>query len=184
VILISALVGAAVGGIGGAIYSYKKTGSIDWRYVLGGATAGALVGVGLGYLAGSATLIGTAGGIVSTAGSNAVQTTNNIAHNAAQYDRLKTLYKLTEKYGTASVKTLSDGRMRFYGKLVEATNNGTMAGRQLVREWNPLSGAMRTWHETLDYSGRIRQIRPVTSSPLHDHFVFNEFGNFVGKWTR
>jgi RHS repeat-associated protein len=41
------IVGGVAGGIAGGIYSYAKTGRVDWRYVAGGA----LVGAGLGYLA-------------------------------------------------------------------------------------------------------------------------------------
>ena len=41
------IVGAAVGAIAGAAYSYYTTGSVNWKYVIGGA----LVGAGLGYLA-------------------------------------------------------------------------------------------------------------------------------------
>jgi len=49
--IIGAGVGAIAGSIAGAVYSYYSTGSVDWRYVAGGAVAGALVGAGLGYLA-------------------------------------------------------------------------------------------------------------------------------------
>ncbi|MBS2534268.1 hypothetical protein KGQ20_15970 [Catenulispora sp. NF23] len=35
-----------------------------------------------------------------------------------------------------------------------------MVGRRLVREWDPATGAKRTWHETLDGAGRVRQVRP------------------------
>ncbi len=37
--IIGAVVGAVVGAVAGAAYSYYSTGSIDWRYVAGGAAA-------------------------------------------------------------------------------------------------------------------------------------------------
>jgi RHS repeat-associated protein len=49
--IIGAGVGAVVGGISGAIYSYRTKGSVDWRYVAGGAVAGGLIGAGFGYAA-------------------------------------------------------------------------------------------------------------------------------------
>jgi len=48
---IGAVAGAVVGGIAGAAYSYYKKGSVNWRYVAGGAAVGALAGAGLGYAA-------------------------------------------------------------------------------------------------------------------------------------
>lgn len=69
--MIGAIAGAVVGGIAGAAYSYYTTGSVDWRYVAGGAAAGALVGAGLGYLAETAYTAVTAaaaagGGVAAT----------------------------------------------------------------------------------------------------------------------
>ncbi|NFF62182.1 RHS repeat-associated core domain-containing protein [Clostridium botulinum] len=49
--IVGAAAGAVVGGVVGGIYSYCKTGRVNWRYVAGGAVVGALAGAGLGYLA-------------------------------------------------------------------------------------------------------------------------------------
>lgn len=48
------MAGAVIGSVAGAVISYKKNGKVDWRYVAGGAVAGALVGAGAGALAQSA----------------------------------------------------------------------------------------------------------------------------------
>jgi Restriction endonuclease fold toxin 7 len=71
---VGAVIGAIAGGIAGAVYSYKKTGAVDWRYVAGGAVGGALIGAGAGYLAQAAY-----GAIVGAAA-----TTGTIATEAAQ----------------------------------------------------------------------------------------------------
>lgn len=55
--------------------------------------------------------------------------------------------------------------MRFYGELTPAKTPGEMAGARLVREWNPATGAQRTWYETLDHNGVIRIVRPETEGP-------------------
>jgi uncharacterized protein RhaS with RHS repeats len=57
----------------------------------------------------------------------------------------------------------------------------TLVGRRLVREWDPFGGNKRTWHETLDHHGRVRQVRPVTDGPKV-HYMFDEFGKFTGSW--
>lgn len=57
-----AAIGAVVGGIVGAVISYKTNdGKIDWRYVVGGAAGGALVGAGVGWAAHTAMGAGTLG---------------------------------------------------------------------------------------------------------------------------
>ena len=101
-------------------------------------------------------------------------------HNAAVFGKLKTHLRLSEKYGTSLIRELGDGRIRYYGEIAPATNKGEMVGRRLVREWNPKTNKMRTWHETLDTSGRIRQIRPVTGS-TKTHYMFDRGGRYIGK---
>ena len=85
---------------------------------------------------------------------------SNPAHNAAQYDKLKTYYQQAEKYGTGSINELPDGRFRFYEEIKQARTQGEMAGVRHVREWNPQTGAKRDWYEALDHLGNIRQVRP------------------------
>ena len=58
---------------------------------------------------------------------------------------------------------------------------GEMVGRRLVREWDPATGATRTWHETLDGAGNIRQVRPQTGG-AKVHYRFDANGKYVGKW--
>ena len=58
--LVTAAVGALLGGVVGAIYSYKKTGSVTWRSVAAGAAIGGAIGLTGGaavayVVAGSAT---------------------------------------------------------------------------------------------------------------------------------
>ena len=58
--LVTAAIGAVVGGIAGAIYSYAKYGEVRWQNVLTGVAVGGVIGLGGGaavaYIAaGSAT---------------------------------------------------------------------------------------------------------------------------------
>lgn len=101
------------------------------------------------------------------------------AESAAQGARLRTHLRLTQDYGAGGVRELADGRIRYYDVLDPARKPGTMAGRRLVREWDPATGGMRTWHETLDHQGRIRQVRPVENTR---HYTFDESGNYTGYW--
>jgi hypothetical protein len=86
-----------------------------------------------------------------------------------------------EKYGQAGFRELESGRFRYYGDITPASKPGEMIGRRLVREWDPSSGAMRTWHETVDGAVRTRIVRPETGG-AKVHYYFDEFGNYGGSW--
>jgi RHS repeat-associated protein len=101
--------------------------------------------------------------------------------NAAEAAKHRTHLRLLEKYGQAGHRTLQNGRIRYYDAVVPASRPGTMAGRRVVREWDPATGRMRTWMETLDHQGRVRIVRPQTSGPKI-HYMFDEGGRFVGTF--
>ncbi len=103
------------------------------------------------------------------------------ADSAFEGSLLRNHLRQAQKYGKAGVRELENGRIRYYGEIRPATNPGPMAGRRLVREWDPVTGAERTWHETVDYSGRVRIVRPETGGPKV-HYKFDEGGRFVGKF--
>jgi RHS repeat-associated protein len=103
------------------------------------------------------------------------------AASATNAARLTQHLSQLQKYGAAGYKELASGRIRYYGALEPARKAGTMAGRRVVREWDPATGAARTWHETLDSAGRLRVVRPVTGGPKI-HFGYDEAGNYVGSW--
>lgn len=56
-----------------------------------------------------------------------------------------------------------------------------MAGRRVVREWNYKTGKKRTWHETIDHRGKVRQVRPQNGK-VKVHYRFNSKGQYIGKW--
>lgn len=85
-----------------------------------------------------------------------------------------------EKHGVCGHRILSNGRVRYYGKIKSARVNGEMAGRRMVREWNPRIGSKRTWHETLDQKGNIRILRPEKNDLNKVHYIFDDVGNFIG----
>jgi hypothetical protein len=105
----------------------------------------------------------------------------NEAASALQGFKLGEHLRQLEQYGTAAVKELENGAIRYYGRLVQAEKEGEMVGRRLVREWNPATGAKRMWHETLDANGTVRIVRPVTTGDKV-HFLFDAAGKYLGKW--
>ena len=98
--------------------------------------------------------------------------------NGAQ---LRNHYRQLEKYGSSGFKELQSGRIRYYGDVTKASKAGEMAGRRVVREWNPASGNARTWMETLDHADNVRIVRPETGG-TKTHFMFDADGNFTGTF--
>ncbi len=103
------------------------------------------------------------------------------ASSAAQGARLGDHLRQLEKYGSQGFKELENGRFRYFGDVAPANTPGEMVGRRLVREWDPASGVTRTWHETLDAAGNVRQVRPQTSG-AKVHYQFDADGKYIGKW--
>ena len=103
------------------------------------------------------------------------------AHNAANAAKLTEHLRQAEKYGSAGFNELQGGRIRYFGDVKPPRTPGTMAGTRLVREWDPATGATRTWLETLDQAGRVRIVRPETGGPKI-HYLFDACGNFEGTF--
>ncbi len=114
---------------------------------------------------------------VTIAENVAVRSANGTA-DAAQGAKLTEFYRQAERYGAGGTNLLENGRYRFYGELKPAGTTGEMAGARLVREWNPTTGATRTWYETLDQQGVIRSVRPEVGGPKV-HYIFDAQGNYV-----
>ena len=57
-----------------------------------------------------------------------------------------------------------------------------MQGMRSVREWDPVTGKKRTWMETIDHNGRVRQVRPQESITNGEklHYRFDKDGNYIG----
>ena len=104
------------------------------------------------------------------------------AKSALQGAKLKQHYRQIEKYGEPQL--LESGRIRYRGELVPAAKEGEMAGRRIVREWDPETGMKRTWFETLDQEGGVRIVRPDTKQTggRKTHYMFDEKGNYTGSW--
>lgn len=120
-------------------------------------------------------------GSLLRAGRGAAAKTATGAESAVNGARLGTHLRQLEKYGQGGFRELESGRIRYYGDLSPAAKQGEMAGRRLVREWDPASGATRTWHETLDHSGNVRIVRPETGGSK-THYYFDESGGYGGAW--
>lgn len=108
-------------------------------------------------------------------------TASRPAANAAQAARLRRHYDYADRYGTACFRELADGRIRYYEHVHLSRTPGEMAGRRLVKEWNPISGRDRTWHETVDHTGRVRQVRVENGAPKIHH-RFDKDGGYTGAW--
>lgn len=103
------------------------------------------------------------------------------AGSALNGARLREHLSQLEKYGQAGVRELESGRIRYYGEISPARKPGEMVGRRLAREWDPATGNARTWHETVDGSGRVRIVRPETGGSK-THYTFDESGGSGGSW--
>ncbi|WJY13396.1 hemagglutinin repeat-containing protein [Pectobacteriaceae bacterium CE90] len=95
--------------------------------------------------------------------------------------QLTEYYRQAEKYGQDGIKSLEDGRFRFYGNTTPAKTQGEMAGARLVREWDPATGQTRTWYETLDHSGNVRSVAPKPVTDEKNHHIFDADGNYQGR---
>ncbi len=91
------------------------------------------------------------------------------------------LSRQVRKYGRGGAQALPDGRVRLHSKLSPAEKAGTIVGRRRVREWDPATGRKREWMESIDASGRVRQVRPVTGA-AKVHYMFDANGNYIGSW--
>jgi hypothetical protein len=100
------IVGAVVGGITGAAVSYYTTGSVDWKYVVGGA----LIGAG-GVTAGS-----TGYDIISNA--NDVTTAGEYISNDTLYNIYSSFYK-----GVYTVNPIGNGSTAAAINYTETTGN-------------------------------------------------------------
>lgn len=121
------------------------------------------------------------GGLLSPAPAQVAANTASGAESALSGALLRTHLRQLEKYGQGGFRELESGRFRYYGNLSPAAKEGEMAGRRLVREWDPATGYTRTWHETIDQAGNTRIVRPETGGPK-THYSFDEFGNYGGAW--
>jgi hypothetical protein len=54
-----------------------------------------------------------------------------------------------------------------------------MRGLRKIGEWDPKTGAERTWFETIDWNDRVRSARVQEGGPKVHH-IFDEFGTTKG----
>lgn len=101
------------------------------------------------------------------------------ATSAKQAADLSKHLRYSEKYGTAGVKGLEDGRVRYSGDVKPPNTPGEMAGRRYVHEYDPATGRSRGWHETVDQYGNVRQVRPELNNGNKNHYMFDQNGNYI-----
>ena len=87
-----------------------------------------------------------------------------------------------EKYGVDGDKALQNRRIRYYGPLQPAKDADELAGRRYVHEFDTMTGCTRGWHETVDWMGNVRQIRPERHDGMVRHYQFDSSGRYIGCW--
>jgi hypothetical protein len=87
-----------------------------------------------------------------------------------------------EKFGVEGDKALQNRRIRYYGPIQPAKDAGELAGRRYVHEFDTMTGCTRGWHETVDWMGNVRQIRPERHDGMVRHYQFDGSGRYIGSW--
>ncbi len=64
----------------------------------------------------------------------------------------------------ARVRTLPDGRVRYYEAERAARTAGPSRGSSYVTEWNPANGNVRSWNEVYDQLGNVNRVHPKMSN--------------------
>ena len=87
-----------------------------------------------------------------------------------------------EKYGMAGDRALENDRIRYYGLIQPANDGGELAGRRYVHEFDTMTGYTRGWHETVDWAGNVRLVRPERNDRTTRHYRFGSNGRYRGSW--
>jgi len=200
----AAAVGTVVGGVGAATFGASMPATLGGAMLHGGAAgltttlAGDLTNSAFDgklrfsspytygtNIAGGAVIAGGTYGvgkaIQNYRAANAPKSAMGEAHNAANYAKYKEHLRQLEKYGSGGTKELQNNRIRYYGDLTKASKPGPMAGRRVVREWDPSSGNTRIWMETVDHNSNVRIVRPETGGDKI-HYMFDNKGTFTGTF--
>lgn len=64
--------------------------------------------------------------------------------------------------------TLPDGRIRYYDEEMLARTPGPTRGASYVTEWDPSTGAIRSWMESYDQAGNVIRVHPKMINGLVD----------------
>ncbi len=82
----------------------------------------------------------------------------NVNAQSALRAKLSGLEKAQQN--AATTRQLSDGRVRYYTKEVQARSKGPTRGASFVTEHNPKTGNVRQWMESYDHSGQVNRVHP------------------------
>lgn len=124
----------------------------------------AMVGIAFGIAAGAALERALPGGAATGEKGDAatrIFVTDDAASanaQAALRAKLSGLQKAQET--AATIKTLPDGRFRYYSREVPASSKGATRGASFVTEFDPKTGATRQWMESYDHSGSVIRVHP------------------------
>jgi hypothetical protein len=95
-------------------------------------------------------------------GNGAVLVHNQGADNPNSAEAMaRKLKALEEAQGSAvTTRNLPDGRVRYYGAETAARTPGATRGAAYVTEWDPATGAVRSWMESYDHAGNVVRVHP------------------------
>jgi len=85
-------------------------------------------------------------------------------HNARAALNCKLSQLESFQQNAVRIKTLPDGRIRYYTEVIPSKNMDPTYGACRVLEWNPLKGCTRAWHECCDHFGNVNRVHPKSIS--------------------
>lgn len=116
------------------------------------------------------------------AGAKGARLAKAVAQSSKQGADLSRHLSYAQKYGRGGIKELQNGRVRYYGDIVQANKPGEMIGRRYVHEFDAVRGQTRGWHEVVDQAGNVRRDRPEMNNGRKVHHMFDAVGNYTGSW--
>ena len=72
--------------------------------------------------------------------------------------KLRALSNAQEK--AVSMRTLPDGRIRYYSAEIPSSKPGPTRGAAFVTEYDPKTNSVRQWMESHDQSGKVNRVHP------------------------
>lgn len=172
--------------------------SFQSNAMMNGAFAGALGGGGGGGFSGSGGggsggggrgarfftgVLQNGGGYIGGGALPSAQA-NNI-NNLDHLNRKLQILQNAQNNAAATVRTLPDGRVRYYDGSMFSGNHtpGRTAGIRMVTEHNPNTGQVRSWKECYDHQGNVTSVHPNTINGAVVHHKLGQHYPPTGKET-
>lgn len=99
--------------------------------------------------------LSTTGKIINEGISNGAQNVNAAVNLTNKFSQLE-----NAQQAAVRIRTLANGRTRYYSKEILAHKPGPTRGACRVTEHNTKTGSTRSWHECYDHSGEVNRVHP------------------------